>query len=127
MAVLTAADPGLQLALEQLQGSWTTVAGPRQARLLIAGHRYTFEFVSGDLYMGSFDLAGHGEIDMHIEEGPEDHAGRISRCIFRVEGGILRWCPGAPGSDRRPSTFPDVDDTRYLSLVFRRARAADRR
>jgi uncharacterized protein (TIGR03067 family) len=121
-----AAAPHVQSDLEQLQGSWTSVAGPREARLLIAGHRFTIEFVSGDIYMGTFDLTP-GQIDMHIEEGPADHIGYTSLCIYQLEGGILRWCPGRPGSDRRPTAFPDVDDPRYLSLVFRRSRHAGRK
>ncbi|MCI0699484.1 MAG: hypothetical protein L0241_00165 [Planctomycetia bacterium] len=126
MAVLApAADPVVQTALELLQGVWTSVAGPREARLLIAGYRFTFEFVGGDIYMGTFDLAP-GQMDMHIDEGPPEHAGRFSRCIYQIEGGVLRWCPGRPGSDRRPATFPDVDDPRYLSLVFRRAARPNR-
>jgi hypothetical protein len=121
MAVLApVAEPSLRTDLELLQGVWESVAGPREARLLIAGRRFTFEFVGGDLYMGTFDLTAN-QMDMHIEEGPPEHAGRFSRCIYQVEGGVLRWCPGRPGSDKRPTAFPDVDDPRYLSLVFRRA------
>jgi hypothetical protein len=121
MAVLApVAEPSTRTDLELIQGAWVSVAGPREARLLIAGRRFTFEFVGGDIYMGTFDLAP-GQMDMHIEEGPVEHAGRFSMCIFQLAGGVLRWCPGRPGSDKRPSTFPDVDDPRYLSLVFRRA------
>jgi uncharacterized protein (TIGR03067 family) len=121
MAVLApAAQTATRSDLELLQGVWTSVAGPRETRLLIAGHRFTIEFVGGELYMGTFDLAP-GKMDMHIEEGPREHVGRFSRCIYQLEGGVLRWCPGRPGSDRRPTAFPDVDDPRYLSLVFRRA------
>lgn len=122
-----AASPQVRSDLEHLQGVWTSVAGPREARLLVAGHRFTVEFVSGDIYMGTFDLTSPGQMDMHVEEGPADHVGCTSLCIYQLEGGILRWCPGRPGSDRRPSAFPDVDDRRYLSLVFRRARAAVRK
>jgi uncharacterized protein (TIGR03067 family) len=106
--------------LEAIQGVWESVAGPRRARLLIAGNRFSFEFVGGDIYIGTFDL-GPGQIDMHIEAGPAKHVGSLSRCIYRLEGGVLRWCPGKPGSDRRPAAFPDVADSRYLSLVFQRA------
>jgi uncharacterized protein (TIGR03067 family) len=121
MAVLApAAETAVRSDLELIQGVWTSVAGPRETRLLIAGHRFTIEFVGGELYMGTFDLAP-GKMDMHIEEGPREHVGRFSRCIYQLEGGVLRWCPGRPGSDRRPTAFPDVDDPRYLSLVFRRA------
>jgi uncharacterized protein (TIGR03067 family) len=120
MAVLApAAEPNVRSDLELIQGVWVSVAGPRQARFLIAGRRFTVEFVGGDIYMGTFELTP-GQMDMHIEEGPHEHAGRFSMCIYQLEGGVLRWCPGRPGTDKRPSTFPDVDDPRYLSLVFRR-------
>jgi uncharacterized protein (TIGR03067 family) len=103
-----------------------SVAGPKEARLLIAGNRFTFEFIGGDLYMGTFKLTP-GQMDMQIEEGPREHAGRNSLCIYHLEGGVLRWCPSRPGSARRPESFPDVHDPRYLSLVFQRVRRAHRR
>jgi hypothetical protein len=106
--------------LEQLQGSWTSIAGPREARFLIAGNRYAFEFVGGDVYMGTFELAAGGHMDMHVDEGPADHKGQTAPCIYQVDGGVLRWCPGRIGSGRRLSAFPSVDDDRYLCLVFRR-------
>jgi uncharacterized protein (TIGR03067 family) len=124
-AVAPAVEPGLRSDLELLQGVWVSVAGPREARLLVAGRRYAFEFVGGELYMGTFDLAP-GQMDMHIEEGP-DHTGCCTKCIYQLDGGVLRWCPGQPGSEKRPSRFPDVDDPRYLSLVFRRAARAAKR
>lgn len=118
-ALAPAAVPTLRSDLDALQGVWVSVAGPREVRLLIAGRRYAFEFVGGELYMGTFDLAP-GQMDMHIEEGPE-HLGCCTKCIYQLEGGVLRWCPGQPGAEKRPSRFHDVDDARYLSLVFRRA------
>jgi uncharacterized protein (TIGR03067 family) len=122
MAVLApAAEPKVRTDLELIQGVWVSVAGPREARLLIAGNRFTFEFVGGDIYMGVFDLAP-GQMDMHIEAGPDKHVDTVTRCLYQLEGGVLRWCPGKPGSNKRPNAFPDVDDPRYLSLVFRRAR-----
>ncbi len=77
--------------------------------------------------MGSFDLHADG-MDMSIEQGPHEHMGKIALCIYRLEGGVLRWCPGRPGSGRRMSEFPIVDDPRYMSFVFRhmRRRAAAR-
>ena len=120
MAVLAPAAAPPRTDLDAIQGVWESVAGPRDARFLVAGHRFTFEFVGGDVYMGTFDL-GPGQIDMHIEAGPPKHVGTQSRCIYQLDGGVLRWCPGKPGSDRRPAAFPDVADSRYLSLVFKRA------
>ena len=121
-AVATAAPAAVRADLDQLQGVWTSVAGPKDARFLIAGNRFAFEFVGGDLYMGRFELAPGGEMDMKIEEGPADRKGLITPCIYHLDGGVLRWCPGRIGSGRRPSAFPSVDDDRCLCLVFRRAR-----
>jgi hypothetical protein len=112
--------------LDQLQGVWTSVAGPVEARFLIAGTRYAFEFVGGDIYIGSFEIAP-GHMDMSIDEGPADHKGQVAPCIYHVDGGVLRWCPGRIGSGRRLTAFPSVDDEKYLSLVFRRAPRKARR
>jgi hypothetical protein len=112
--------------LDELQGAWTSVAGPCEARLLVCGNRYTFEFISGDIYMGTLELGPDG-MDMRIEAGPRDHPGKVALCLFRLEGGVLRWCPGRPGSNRRPTSFPLVDDPRYLSFVFRQMRRMIRR
>ncbi len=119
MSVLAPAARRLRPELDTLQGVWESVVGPRQARLLVAGRHYTFEFVGGDLYMGTFDLAA-GHMDMHIAEGPPEHAGRFVRCLYSLDGGVLRFCAGRPGSDRRPTEFSDANDPRNLSLVFRR-------
>ena len=93
----------------------------RSVKLLIAGTRYTFEFEDGPIYMGTFSSNKEEtpkQIDMLIEEGPAKDKGLIALCIFHVEGDVLRFCPTAPGSDRRLLSFPSVDDHRYLSLVF---------
>jgi hypothetical protein len=124
-AVAPASAPPARTTTEQLQGVWASVAGPREARLLVAGRRFTFEFADGELFMGTFDLV-NGGMDMHVEEGPAQFVGLTSKCLAHLDGGVLRWCPGRPGSDRRPASFPSVDDARYLSLVFRRVRGARR-
>jgi hypothetical protein len=120
MAVLApAAEPTTRTDLVLIQGVWVSIAGPREVRLLISGHRFTFEFVGGDLYMGTFDLT-HGRMDMHIEAGPAEYIGLWSRCIYLFEDGHLRWRGGRPGSDHRPTKFHDVDDPTRLSFVFQR-------
>jgi uncharacterized protein (TIGR03067 family) len=121
MAVLSpAAAPSVRTDLDLIQGSWASVAGPKEARFLIAGNRFAFEFLGGDVYIGTFKL-DRGDMDLHTEAGPEKHVGTVTKCIYQLQGGVLRWCPGKPGSDRRPLSFPDVDDAKYLSLVFRRS------
>jgi uncharacterized protein (TIGR03067 family) len=111
--------------LDLLQGAWTSVAGLRSAKLLIAGDRFTFEFVEGEIYMGTFFLDSEEDpkqIDMLIEQGPAKVKGLIALCIYHVEGDILRWCPTKPGADRRLRNFPAIEDDRYLSLVFKHVR-----
>ena len=114
--------------LEQLQGIWKTIAGRQEARLLIAGNRFTFEFCDGDcdFYMGTFELNPDGEsgqMDMHIEEGPDGHKGQLALCRYQMEGDVLRWCPTKPGTTARLATFPSVDDHKYISLIFKRVRS----
>jgi uncharacterized protein (TIGR03067 family) len=121
MAVLSpAAAPSVRTDLDLIQGSWASVAGPKEARFLIAGNRFAFEFLGGDVSIGTFKL-DRGDMDLYTEAGPAKHVGTVTKCIYQLQGGVLRWCPGKPGSDRRPLTFPDVDDAKYLSLVFRRS------
>jgi uncharacterized protein (TIGR03067 family) len=114
--------------VEQLQGAWKAIAGRREARLLIAGLRFAFEFGDGDgeIYLGTFVLdseAAPRRIDMQIEEGPDMHQGQPTYCIYHLESDILRWCATKPGSGVRLRNFPRVDDDKYLSLVFRHVRA----
>jgi uncharacterized protein (TIGR03067 family) len=121
-AVPAAARTCSRTDLDALQGSWVTVAGPREAKLLVAGNRFAVEFEDGTIYMGSFTLDPTDDpkrIDMRIEEGPAGHRGRTAYCIYHLDGGMLRWCPSRVGSEARLIRFPDVDDARYLSLVFR--------
>src|SRR5262245_10669949 len=119
----TSIEKEARLELERLQGAWLTVSGRRQAELLVAGDHFAIKFFDGDIYMGIFDL-DPGErpraMDMRIEEGPVKHEGKIALCVYELEGDMLRWCPGEPGSEQRPTVFPPPDDSYRLSLVFRR-------
>lgn len=129
MSAMSSVLPALELKaqgdLEQLQGAWTSVAGLRPAKLLIAGNRFTFEFQDGDIYMGAFFLDAEFEprqMDMLIEEGPAAHKGHMALCIYHVESHVLRWCPTKPGTDRRLRNFPSLDDDRYNSMIFKQVR-----
>lgn len=111
--------------LDQFQGAWVTAAGPREARLLVAGARFALEFRDGDIYIGTFTLDPADDprrIDMRIEEGPRPYRGLTAYGIYQFADGVLRWCPSRPGSASRLVRFPAVDDPRYLSLVFRPVR-----
>jgi len=122
----TSSPTRLRTEWELLQGAWRSVAGPCEARLLIVGDYFSFEFLDGDIYIGTFVLTPEG-MDMHILAGPAEHRGQTALCLYRVEGGVLQWSAGRPGSNRRPSCFPEVDDPRALSFVFRRDRRLLRR
>lgn len=116
--------------IDHLQGSWTTVAGPRQARLLIAGTRFAFAFVSGDVYIGSYTIDPGSDpksMDMRIDEGPPSHHGQLALCIYHLDGDTLKWCPARPGRGMRPSEFAPVDDPQQLCLVFTRDHSPRRR
>lgn len=119
---MTALAPAARTAstdIDALQGAWETVAGRRHARLFVAGRHFCFAFVGGEVYIGTLDLA-HGQMDMHVQAGPAEHVGQTSRCLVQLADGVLRWCPGRPGSGRRPAYFPGVDDAKGLCLLFRR-------
>ena len=123
VAPAAATSAAIRADLELLQGSWATIAGPKEARLLIAGHRYAFEFVGGEVYEGTIRLDANAcpaRMDMRIEEGPGAHKGQLAMCIYHVDGDVLRWCPTVPGAGYRLTRFPSVDDDHYYSLVFRR-------
>ena len=89
--------------LEHLQGVWKAIAGRRAARFRITATRFTFEFVGGEVYEGTFRLdptACPARMDTRIEE----RAGRPKRavlvmCIYHVDGDLLRWCPPCPAPD----------------------------
>lgn len=109
--------------LTQLQGAWHTIAGGRQAELLIAGSLFTFRFHDGAIYMGTFEIDLDEQpkaMDMRIDEGPIKHKGQIAHCIYELNGDWLKWCPGEPGSGERPGMFPGEDAPQVLCLVLRR-------
>ncbi len=57
---------------------------------------------------------------MHLEDGPAKHKGKSAWCLYELDLGMLRWCPTEPGSEERLTAFPELDDQRYLSTIFRR-------
>lgn len=109
--------------LANIQGDWLTLEGRRAGELFINGRTYTLRFLDGTTYKGTFVLQADQTprtMIMHIEDGPPRHKGKSAWCLYALELGLLRWCPTEPGSDDRLATFPSLDDSRYLSTVFRR-------
>src|SRR5438874_10330357 len=114
--------------LDHLQGEWLTIEGRRAGELFISGRTYSLRFLDGTSYQGTFELhaavpaseAAPRHMLMHIEEGPPKHRGKSAWCIYSLEVGQLRWCPGEPGSAEKLTAFPDLEDRRFLNTVFRR-------
>lgn len=112
--------------LDSIQGAWESVAGPRDCRLLISGQHYSFEILDGDVFIGTFDLEldeSPRRMNMKVAAGPNGLQDQTARCIYHIEGDVLRWCGGKPGSKCELHSFPSVHNDCFLSLVFRRARS----
>jgi uncharacterized protein (TIGR03067 family) len=112
--------------LQRLQGTWSCVSGWRPAELVVSDYLFAVRFQSGDTYLGLFRLGPDAQprtMDMRIDEGPPRHRGKIARCIYELDGDILRWCPALPGDEQRPTRFAAADDRRHLCLTFRREEA----
>ena len=123
---IAAAEADLHTDLQNLQGTWITIAGRREAELLVAGKLFTFRFKDADVYMGAFWLDPRGRpraMDMRIDEGPSKHRAKVALCVYELDGAHLRWCPTEPGTTERLTDFPAEDDPNYLSLLFRRGRS----
>ena len=81
--------------LEMLQGRWISVSGRREAELLFAGYHFTVRFLDGDLYMGKFALNPGNRpkiMEMQIDEGPDNHQGKVARCLRSGGGRPRRYC-----------------------------------
>lgn len=106
-----------------LQGAWSFLSGRHEVELLIAGSTYAVKFKNGPIYMGTFrlDLSQQPPaMDMLVQEGPERHQWKTARCIYELDGHLLRWCPTEPGSKDRLSAFPAEHHSDYYCTVFRR-------
>jgi len=112
-----------RMELELLQGPWLSGPGRHEAKLLIAGGRFSVHFKNGAIYMGVFELdleARPKAMAMRIDEGPAPHKGKISSCIYELTGDTLHWCATRPGSKERLDKFPPEYNPNYVCLTFRR-------
>lgn len=117
-------EPRFRNDHDLIQGVWETVAGPKQVRLLVEGDHFAFEFADGDLFFGTFELAPFSQpsqMELKVLEGPR-RRGQNVMCIYRMDGDVLHWCPTPVDAQRPLTQFPNVDDDRYLSLVFKHVR-----
>ena len=105
----TAAD-----ALKALKGTWVSDEG--------IDSTWTFEgetlkaSVNGLDYVCKVKIdpkAKPATLDLTIDEGPEDAKGKISKCIYKLEGEKLTLCVSHPGKDR-PKEFEQADGESYV-------------
>jgi uncharacterized protein (TIGR03067 family) len=59
------------------------------------------------------DAKPNPTLDLMIDEGPEDAKGKLSKCIYKLDGEKLTVCVSAPGKER-PKEFVPAEDEAYL-------------
>jgi uncharacterized protein (TIGR03067 family) len=109
--------------LDLLQGAWISISGRREARLLVAGNRFTIQFRDGDIYMGCIEVDSLTQprgMNLTVEEGPAHHKHQAALGIYELQGDQLLWCTSGPGQKQRPPEFAAEDDPGCLCLMFQR-------
>src|SRR5579862_2779633 len=91
-------DTPAPMDLQALQGTWYSVAGRREAELLISGNHFAVRFSDGDIYIGVFDLTADAPktMAMRIHEGPTHHKGKTALCLYEFDSRHLHWCAALP-------------------------------
>ncbi len=64
-------------------------------------------------YKVDTDAKPHPTVDLTIDDGPDESKGKISKCIYKLDGEKLKLCVSLPGKDR-PKDFEQVDGEAYL-------------
>lgn len=112
VALACARKPATPEAPTELEGLWIAhLEGDpgKEATLLVAGHRYSFQGPTrSSWYRGSFVLdttARPKKLDVLLEECEGDERGKVVLAIYRLEGGSLRMAAARPGAGERPRSF----------------------
>ncbi len=112
-------------ALKTLKGTWVSDEGIES--------KWTFEgetlkaSVNGLDYSCKVKLdpkAKPATIDLVIDEGPEDSKGKVSKCIYKLDGEKLILCVSMPGKDR-PKEFEQAEGESYL-FELKKEKAKDK-
>ncbi len=106
-------------ALKPFQGSWETDGEGIDSKWNFDGATLKAT-VNGQDYTCKVkidaDAKPNPTIDLTIDEGPEESKGKISKCIYKLDGGKLTLCVSLPGKDR-PKDFAQVEDEAYLFVL----------
>jgi uncharacterized protein (TIGR03067 family) len=102
--------------LKPFQGSWATDGDGLDAKWTFDGEKLKAT-VNGTDYTCKVKVDSEAKpnptFDLTIEEGPEESKGKISKCIYKLEGEKLTVCVSVPGKER-PKEFAQTEDESYL-------------
>ncbi len=118
----------------KLQGAWQAVSSSQGGRDDPEANQHTMIFEKDTVVIkrggqtfvkGTFKLAAGKspkQIDITIEEGPDNHKGKTAQGIYELKDGGLKWVTAPPGASERPTGFGATDGTKNMLVVFERAK-----
>lgn len=110
----SAADEAPAAVLKALAGTWTS-SDPVDSTWTFKGEILNAS-VNGMDYTCKVKAdakAKPAELDILIEDGPEEAKGKTSRCIYKLDGETLTLCVSLPGKDR-PKEFEQEEGEHYV-------------
>jgi uncharacterized protein (TIGR03067 family) len=112
-------DKAQSEALKVFQGSWATDGEGIDSKWTFDGENLKAS-VNGQDYTCKVtadpSAKPNGTLDLTISDGPEESKGKVSKCIYKLDGEKLTLCVSLPGKDR-PKEFAQVDDEAYLFVL----------
>src|SRR5262249_57493952 len=58
--------------------------------------------------------APHPSADFTLKTGPDDLVGKVSKAIYKFDGGKLILCVTHPGAENRPAEFKSAEGQHFL-------------
>ncbi len=110
----SAADESPAAVLKTLAGTWTS-SDPVDSTWTFEGETLKAS-VNGMDYtckVKADPKATPAELDIVIDDGPEEAKGKTSRCIYKLDGETLTLCVSLPGKDR-PKEFEQEEGEHYV-------------
>ncbi len=102
--------------LKPLQGSWVSSGEGLDAMWSFEGEKAKAT-VNGVEYTCKVKIDNeakpHKTIDFEITDGPDEAKGKMSKCIYKLDGEKLTLCVSMPGKDR-PKEFEQAEGEAYL-------------
>jgi uncharacterized protein (TIGR03067 family) len=109
-------DTSAANVLKAFQGTWIPAAEGIDSKWTFDGEMLKAS-VNGTDYTCKVKLdpkaKPHTTIDLVVDEGPDDHKGKTSKGLYKLDGDKLTLCVSLPGKDR-PKEFAQAEDEAYL-------------